>query len=260
LTAKLETLSGVSGVELEEAQPQRQAVSTTSATPVRIGADATHRPVGKLAAMADRWATFDCYGTLIDWNGGIRGQLARVFGEERADALLVRYHVLEPMLEADGTRSYREVLTEAMRGLGAPPEEEDALAQSLPSWQPFPEVPAALMAARGRGWKLAILSNTDRDYIEASLAQLGVPFEVSIVASEIGSYKPALGHWRAFEERVGGPPDVHVAASLFHDVAPANELGLPSIWINRLGETSGPQPTRELPDLTRLADMLEEVA
>jgi 2-haloalkanoic acid dehalogenase type II len=210
--------------------------------------------------MADRWATFDCYGTLIDWNGGIRGQLARVFGEERADALLVRYHVLEPMLEADGTRSYREVLTEAMRGLGAPPEEEDALAQSLPSWQPFPEVPAALMAARGRGWKLAILSNTDRDYIEASLAQLGVPFEVSIVASEIGSYKPALGHWRAFEERVGGPPDVHVAASLFHDVAPANELGLPSIWINRLGETSGPQPTRELPDLTRLADMLEEVA
>jgi FMN phosphatase YigB (HAD superfamily) len=82
----------------------------------------------------DRWATFDCYGTLIDWNGGIRGQLARVFGEERADALLVRYHVLEPMLEADGTRSYREVLTEAMRGLGAPEEEEDALARSLPDW------------------------------------------------------------------------------------------------------------------------------
>ena len=70
--------------------------------------------------MADRWATFDCYGTLIDWNGGIRGQLARVFGEERADALLVRYHELEPELEADGTLSYREVLTEAMRRLGAP--------------------------------------------------------------------------------------------------------------------------------------------
>ena len=144
----------------------------------------------------DRWATFDCYGTLIDWNGGIRGQLARVFGEERADALLVRYHGLEPELEADGTLSYREVLTEAMRRLGAPPDEEDALAQSLPSWQPFPEVPGALMAARGRGWKLAILSNTDRDYIESSLAQLGVPFELAIVASEIGSYKPALGHWQ----------------------------------------------------------------
>jgi 2-haloalkanoic acid dehalogenase type II len=210
--------------------------------------------------MADRWATFDCYGTLIDWNGGIRGQLARVFGEERADALLVRYHVLEPMLEADGTRSYREVLTEAMRGLGAPEDEEDALARSLPDWQPFPEVREALEQARGRGWKLAILSNTDRDYIEASRERIGVEFELAIVASEIGSYKPALGHWRAFEERVGRLPDVHVAASLFHDVAPANELGLSSIWINRLGETPGPPPTRERPDLSGLADTLEEVA
>jgi 2-haloalkanoic acid dehalogenase type II len=210
--------------------------------------------------MADRWATFDCYGTLIDWNGGIRGQLARVFGDERADALLVRYHALEPMLEADGTRSYREVLTEAMRGLGAAGEDEDALARSLPDWQPFPEVRQALEEARGRGWKLAILSNTDPDYIEASLERIGVPFDQVIVASEIGSYKPALGHWRTFEERVGCLPDAHVAASLFHDVAPANELGLPSIWINRLGETPGPAPTRELPDLTRLADTLEELA
>lgn len=208
----------------------------------------------------DRWATFDCYGTLIDWNRGIRGELARVFGEERADELLRRYHELEPELEADGTTSYREVLTEAMRRLGASAGEEDALAQSLPAWQPFPEVPAALKGARGRGWKLAILSNTDRDYIEASLAQLGVPFEVAIVASEIGSYKPALGHWRAFEEEVGRLPDVHVAASLLHDVAPASELGLPSIWINRLGESPGPQPTRELPDLNGLGEMLDELA
>jgi 2-haloalkanoic acid dehalogenase type II len=259
LTAKLETLSGVSGLELEDAQPQRQAVSTTSATPIRIGGDATHRPVGKLAAMADRWATFDCYGTLIDWNGGIRGQLARVFGEQRADALLVRYHVLEPMLEDNGTRSYREVLTEAMRGLGASEEDEDALARSLPDWQPYPEVHEALEEAHGRGWKLAILSNTDPDYIEASLKRIGVAFDQVIVASEIGSYKPALGHWRAFEERVGRLPDVHVAASLFHDVAPANELGLPSIWINRLGETPGPPPTRELPDLSQLAETLEGV-
>ena len=209
---------------------------------------------------SDRWATFDCYGTLIDWNGGIRGELVRVFGEERADALLVRYHVLERELEADGTRSYREVLTEAMRGLAAPPEEEDALARSLPQWQPFPEVPPALEAARARGWKLAILSNTDRDFIEASTARLGVPFDLAVVASEIGSYKPALGHWRAFEERTGRPPDVHVAASLFHDIAPANELGLRSIWINRLGEQPGPRPTRELPDLTRLPETLDDLA
>jgi 2-haloalkanoic acid dehalogenase type II len=209
--------------------------------------------------VADRWVTFDCYGTLIDWNGGIRAELARVFGEERADEQLERYHQLEPELEADGTRSYREVLTEAMRGLGAPDGEEDALARSLPQWRPFPEVPQALAEAREQGWSLAILSNTDRDYIDASIARLGVPFELAIVASEIGSYKPALGHWRAFEERIGRAPDVHVAASLFHDIGPANELGLPSVWINRLGERPGPEPTKEQPDLANLAATLEAV-
>ena len=207
-----------------------------------------------------RWATFDCYGTLIDWNGGIRVQLARVFGEQRADRLLERYHGLEPELEADGTLSYREVLTEAMRRLGAPSGEEDALARSLPDWRPFPEVPEALEQVRAQGWKLAILSNTDRDFIDASIERIGVPFELAIVASEIGSYKPALGHWRAFEERVGRPPAVHVAASLRHDVGPANELGLRSVWINRLDEEPEPAPTRERPDLRGLAETLEEVA
>ena len=210
--------------------------------------------------MADRWATFDCYGTLIDWNGGIRAELARVFGKKRADEQLERYHELEPELEADGRRSYREVLTEAMRALGASDREEEGLARSLPQWQPFPEVPEALAEAREQGWKLAILSNTDRDYIEASMGRLGVPFELAIVASEIGSYKPGLGHWRAFQERAGRAPDVHVAASLFHDIGPANELGLPSVWINRLGERPGPQPTKEQPDLTNLAVALEEIA
>jgi 2-haloalkanoic acid dehalogenase type II len=210
--------------------------------------------------VVTRWVTFDCYGTLIDWNGGLRFELARVFGEERADEQLERYHELEPELEADGTRSYREVLTEAMRRLGAPLEEEDALARSLPQWEPFPEVPGALAEAREGGWKLAILSNTDRDYIEASMERLGAPFELAIVASEIGSYKPDLGHWRAFQERTGSAPDVHVAASLFHDIGPANELGLPSVWINRLGERPGPQPTKEQPDLANLAAALEEVA
>ena len=208
----------------------------------------------------DRWATFDCYGTLIDWNGGIRGELARVFGDERADELLHRYHELEPQLEADGKRSYREVLTEAIRALGAPGGEEDALARSLPSWRPFPEVPHALRQVRANGWKLAILSNTDRDFIEASQEQIGVPFELAVVASEIGSYKPAFGHWRAFEREVGRLPDVHVAASLSHDIAPANELGLRSIWINRLGESADPEPTRELSNLAALPEALDEFA
>jgi 2-haloacid dehalogenase len=209
----------------------------------------------------ERWATFDCYGTLIDWNGGIRRELARVFGDAHADDKLARYHQLEPELQADGTRSYRQVLTEAMRGLGAPEDEVDALARSLPDWEPFPEVRAALQEARDRRWKLAILSNTDRDFIEASQARLGVPFELAIVASEIGSYKPALRHWERFFEQTGAAQDthVHVAASLFHDIAPANELGLRSVWINRLGEQATHRPTRELRDLDHLGDTIDEL-
>jgi 2-haloacid dehalogenase len=208
-----------------------------------------------------RWATFDCYGTLIDWNGGVRAELARVFGEERADEQLRRYHELEPELQRDGTLSYREVMTEAMRRLGAPAGEESGLAESLSSWQPFLEVPGALGEARGRGWSLAILSNTDPDFIAASKATIGVPFEETVVASEIRSYKPALGHWREFSRRTGADPrrHVHVAASLFHDIGPANELGLPSIWINRLGERPGPQPTVESTDLRGLADALDSI-
>jgi 2-haloacid dehalogenase len=207
-----------------------------------------------------RWATFDCYGTLIDWNGGIRAALADVFGEERVDELLERYHELEPELEEDGSRSYREVLTEAMRRLGAPAGQETALADSLPSWEPFPEVPAALAEARTRGWKLAILSNSDPPQIEGSKAKLGVAFDETVVAGEIGSYKPAVAHWQEFSARTGADPSrhVHVAASLFHDIAPANELGLPSVWINRLGETSD-APTRELPDLSPLGETLDEL-
>jgi 2-haloacid dehalogenase len=206
-----------------------------------------------------RWATFDCYGTLIDWNGGIRAELVRVFGEERADEQLRRYHELEPELEADGSRSYREVMTEAMRALGAPGGEESGLADSLPRWQPFPEARASLEEARSRGWKLAILSNTDSDYIAASKELLGVPFDETVVAGEIGSYKPAFGHWREFTARTGAEPvrQVHVGASLFHDVAPARQLGLPIVWINRLGERPGPEPTVELPDLTGLPDALD---
>src|SRR5213079_3206133 len=208
-----------------------------------------------------RWATFDCYGTLIDWNGGIRHELARIFGEERADPLLIRYHVLEAELEADGKLSYREVLTQAMRGLAAPPGKEDALARSLPTWEPFPEVQTALKDARARGWKLAILSNTDRDFLDASQEQLGVPFELAIVASEIGSYKPGHRHWEVFEERTGAGRSghVHVAASLFHDVAPAQELGLRTIWVNRLGEEPEPQPDVELHTLAGLGEALDSV-
>jgi 2-haloacid dehalogenase len=210
----------------------------------------------------ERWVSFDCYGTLIDWDGGVRAELARVFGDGRADELLARYHELEPGLQESGERTYREVLTEAMRQLGAPAGEEHGLAESLPGWRAFPEVRAALEELRRRGWKLAILSNTDDDFIAASQVQIGVPFDEVVVAQEIGSYKPAHRHWDEFFQRTRAPREehVHVAASLFHDIVPANELGLRSVWINRLGQTAdGATPTRELPDLFELPETLDDL-
>ncbi len=217
----------------------------------------------------DRWATFDCYGTLIDWNGGIGRELERLFGAEHVPRLLHGYHELERAFQRERPdAAYREVLTVALVRLAErerlPLEtaEHDALARSLPGWTPFPEVPAALEDARSRGWKLAILSNTDRDYIEASLERIGVPFEFAIVASEIGSYKPAHRHWQSFEGKTGGASGahVHVGASLFHDIAPAAELGLRTVWINRLGEDPEPEPDVELHSLTGLGDALDSLA
>jgi 2-haloacid dehalogenase len=210
-----------------------------------------------------RWATFDCYGTLVDWNAGIGDVLARLFGDERRDELLARYHEVEPRVQAENpARSYREVMRVTLAGLGDVPRgEEDALGESLPSWPVFPEVKEALAELRGRGWRTAILSNSDRDLIEASRRALGVPFDEAIVASEIGSYKPAPGHWREFFERTDADRDrhVHVAQSHFHDVVPARELGLRTVWINRLGESADPPPDRELRDLSRLPVTLDEL-
>lgn len=208
----------------------------------------------------ERWATFDCYGTLIDWNGGISLELGRLFGADAIGEKLRRYHELEPEIQAeDPSLSYREVMAIALGRLGAPSHEHDALARALPHWDPFPEVPAALAAVRGRGWHLAILSNSDRDLIDASVARLGVPFDATVVASEIGSYKPAPGHWEEFFARTGADRahHVHVAASLFHDIAPATGLGLRTAWINRLGEVPDLQPDLELPSLDGLADGLD---
>jgi 2-haloacid dehalogenase len=216
---------------------------------------------------ASRWATFDCYGTLIDWNLGIRRELERIFGVQDAPRLLERYHELEPEIEAEPFRSYHEVLALALERLAQdeqiqlPEGEAGALAHSLPAWPPFPEVPSALAELRERGWHLAILSNTDRDLIAASQRQLGVPIDLAIVAEELESYKPAHAHWEQFFEATTADREhhVHVAASLFHDIAPARELGLRSVWINRLGEQAGPEPDRELADLTELPDILDEL-
>jgi 2-haloacid dehalogenase len=210
----------------------------------------------------ERWATFDCYGTLIDWNGGIGRELERLFGAARVGELLHAYHELEPEIQReDPGRSYREVMAVALARLGAPANEEDALGRSLPNWDPFPEVPAALEEAQAAGWRLAVLSNTDRDFLDASLARIGVEFELSVVASDIGSFKPSRGHWDEFFARSGADSErhVHVGASLFHDIAPAAALGLRTIWINRLGEEPEPQPDVELHSLEGLAPSLDSL-
>ena len=217
--------------------------------------------------MPDRWATFDCYGTLVDWESGIETELARIWPDEDADTLRERYHEIEPRVQLEGSLPYREVLRQALvllaesEGLELPPGEETALGDSLPRWPVFPEVPAALAELRERGWKLVPLSNTDPDFLEASMQAIGVPFDGTVVAGEIGSYKPAHGHWKVFYERFGADPErhVHVAASLFHDIAPADELGITAVWINRLDETSNLSRAAELPDLARLPETLESL-
>ena len=218
----------------------------------------------------ERWATFDCYGTLVDWNAGIHGELEKLFGVELADGLLVRYHELEPTIQAENPgASYREVLTIALEtladetGLTLPEGETSALARSLPGWPVFEDVRDGLTQARERGWKLGILSNTDRDLVDSSMDAIGVHFDLAIVAGDIGSYKPAHRHWEVFRERAGGVDaiqHVHVAQSIFHDIAPATELGIPSIWINRLEEPDDGRASRTLMTLSRLASTLDELA
>jgi 2-haloacid dehalogenase len=215
----------------------------------------------------ERWATFDCYGTLVDWNSGIGHELARLLGGDEP-ALLKRYHEVEPQVQADDpSLAYRDVMARVLaelareNGVELPGSERDALGSSLPSWPVFPDVPPALVEMRRRGWKLGALTNSDRDLIEASIGAIGVPFDIVIPAGEIDSYKPAHRHWEEFFARTGADRrgHVHVAQSYFHDIVPANQIGMPSIWINRLGEMGEVRPTRELRDLSALPDTADEL-
>jgi 2-haloacid dehalogenase len=218
-----------------------------------------------VAGVSDRWATFDCYGTLIDWEGGLRSVFRSLWPQIDADRLASLHHTIEPRVEERGELGYREVLARCLAAVAAiedlevPEGRRDALRDSLPSWPPFPEVPGALRELRARRWRLAILSNTDPELLASSIDALGVPIDVSITAADAGSYKPAPGHWERFFAGTGAHRGrhVHVAASLFHDIEPAHRLGLTAVWINRLGESSDIPRAAELPDLTDLPDILE---
>jgi 2-haloacid dehalogenase len=217
--------------------------------------------------MSDRWATFDCYGTLIDWIGGIRRCLADLWPDTDTDLLHKRFDEIEPRVQEGRGIPYRAVLAETLAGIAQaerleiPPGREGALGDSMPSWPPFPETTDALAAVRDGGWRIGILSNTDPDFLQASLEEIGVPVDERVVASEIGSYKPAFGHWETFFRRTGADRarHVHVAASLFHDVAPSAALGLPCVWINRQNEVSDLPRAAELPDLRALPATLDEL-
>jgi 2-haloacid dehalogenase len=215
--------------------------------------------------MTNRWATFDCYGTLIDWMGGLRTALGSLWPDADAGTLLTRYHQLEPAIQAGRGIPYRQVLAEtlaavaAAEGLVVPSGHEGALGDSLPSWPVFPEVPPALTELRRRGWRLAILSNTDPDFLDASIGAIGVPIDLRVVASVIGSYKPAPGHWEAFFRETGADRArlVHVAASLFHDAEPCARMGIPCVWIDREAEVATVPVAARLTDLSTLPDTLD---
>jgi 2-haloacid dehalogenase len=216
---------------------------------------------------APRWASFDCYGTLIDWNGGLRSTFARLWPDADLDTTLARYHEVEPRVQEGSGKPYRRVMAESLRlladheGLALGAENEDALGEALPGWEAFPEVPPELWELRERGWSLAILSNTDPELLDASIQTIGVPVDAVVTAREAGSYKPAHGHWHRLFERPDVDRDrhVHVAASLFHDVAPCLDLAIPVVWINRESEEPEPLPTAELRDLSGLVDVLDRL-
>ena len=190
------------------------------------------------------WATFDCFGTLIDWRHGLATSADLLFPGRGAE-LLERYNVHELDVEAaTPTMRYRDVLAESLRraaadlGLALSPDDATILGATIPYWPAFPEVAAELTALRAGGWRLALLTNCDRDIIGATQRRLGAVIDAVVTAEHVGAYKPALGHFRRFEESFAPAPGgwVHVAQGYDHDMVPAHGLGLPSVWINRLGE------------------------
>lgn len=219
-----------------------------------------------------RVLTFDCYGTLVDWETGIWTAFRRAAAEDgvtlRRNAVVAAYHAVEPMVEEGPFRPYRRVLIETARRVAAEcgwsisASRAEFLPRSLPDWPLFPDTNSALERLAAR-YRLGILSNVDEDLLDGTERSLSVSIDFRVTADRVESYKPDLAHFEAARPFVGDPNAwLHVAQSLFHDVAPASCMGIPVVWINRKGEkrmADSPSPDRELPDLAALADWLDRV-
>ncbi|MDH3626838.1 MAG: HAD-IA family hydrolase [Acidobacteriota bacterium] len=214
--------------------------------------------------------TFDCYGTLVDWRGGIADAFRTVAGRAghvvNVPEVLDHYIEIEAGFEAGAYRSYRDVLRltamEIGRRLGwtLTGAEAEFLADSLPTWPVFPDTIAALGAIRGSGIEVGILSNVDDKLLDGTLKSLGVPIDLRVTAEEVRGYKPGPAHFETAAQKIGARSWLHAAQSLFHDIEPANQRELPSAWINRQAEPrpNSPVPDWEYTDLRSLADALLE--
>ena len=190
---------------------------------------------------ATRWLTFDCYGTIADWNTGMLGALEPV-ADGRADLLLGAYHRAESVLEARADwRPYREILTEGLSlaarqtGVAVASSAAGALVDAWPRIPVFPDVAEALSMLIAAGWSLAVLTNCDDELFATTSARLPVPFDIVVTAEQVRSYKPDLRHFRKFAELTGATPVnwIHVGNSWVHDILPASRMGLRSVWVDR---------------------------
>jgi 2-haloacid dehalogenase len=215
-----------------------------------------------------RWATFDCFGTLVDWRHGIATGIDLLFPGQGGTLLEVyNDHEAEVQAESPGMR-YRGVLAEALRrtareaGLDLRADDAHVLGDTIAYWPVFPEVAASLTELRAAGWRIALLTNCDQDIIGETQRRLGAPVDTVVTAEMVGSYKPNHNHFTRFEESFGATRDrwVHVAQSYFHDMEPAKALDVPRVWINRQADGRDPSiADAVLPDLHGLTATVEAV-
>ena len=219
--------------------------------------------------MADKWLTFDCYGTIADWNTCMGAALAEVAGKNAA-RLLAGYHQAELELEAGpGWMPYRDVLTAGLAAAAGRERitlakgGEEAFVRAWPDMAVFEDAGPALTALREQGWRLAILTNCDEDLFATTRPRLPAPFDLWVTAEEVKSYKPDLAHFRRFAEKTTADRAnwIHVGNSWVHDILPAARLGLRSVWVDRDG-TGHPAKLaeRRVTTMRRLPEAVDAVS